>query len=64
MQEVLDLMETCNMTNDMQMQLMQRKLAAAFKGVDAAAVKDDAYLRRDTKQAIDAAIKSLPSLDF
>ena len=46
------------------MQLMQRKLAAAFRGVDAEAVKDDAYLRRDTKQAIDAAIKSLPSLDF
>jgi len=64
MQEVLDLMETCNMTNDMQMQLMQRKLAAAFRGIDAEAVKDDAYLRRDTKQAIDAAIKSLPSLDF
>ena len=64
MQEVLDLMETCNMTNDMQMQLMQRKLAAAFRGVSAEAVKDDAYLRRDTKQAIDAAIKSLPSLDW
>lgn len=64
MQEVLDLMETCNMTGDMQMQLMQRKLAATFRGVDAEAVKDDAYLRRDTKQAIDAAIKSLPSLDF
>ena len=64
MQEVLDLMETCNMTGDMQMQLMQRKLAAAFRGVSAEAVKDDAYLRRDTKQAIDAAIKSLPSLDF
>jgi len=64
MQEVLDLMETCNMTGDMQMQLMQRKLAVAFRGVSAEAVKDDAYLRRDTKQAIDAAIKSLPSLDF
>jgi hypothetical protein len=64
MQEVLDLMETCNMTGDMQMQLMQRKLATAFRGVSAEAVKDDAYLRRDTKQAIDAAIKSLPSLDW
>lgn len=64
MQEVLELMETCNMTGDMQMQLMQRKLATAFRGVSAEAVKDDAYLRRDTKQAIDAAIKSLPSLDF
>ncbi len=62
--DILDLMETCNMTGDMQMQLMQRKLAVAFRGVNAEAVKDDAYLRRDTKQAIDAAIKSLPSLDF
>lgn len=64
MQEIIDLMETCNLTNDMNMQLMQRKLAMAFKGVTAEAVKDDAYLRRDTKQAIDAAIKALPSLDF
>jgi hypothetical protein len=64
MQEVLDLMETCNMTGDMTMQLMQRKLAAAFNGVSAEAVKDDAYLRRNTKQAIDVAIKSLPSLGW
>jgi hypothetical protein len=27
-------------------------------------IKDDAYLRRETKQAIDAAIKNLPSLDL
>lgn len=64
MHEIIDLMETCNLTGDMQMQLMQRKLAVAFRGVNAEAVKDDAYLRRDTKQAIDAAIKSLPSLDW
>lgn len=64
MQEIIELMETCNLTNDMSMQLMQRKLAVAFRGVTAESVKDDAYLRRDTKQAIDAAIKSLPSLDF
>lgn len=64
MHEIIELMETCNLTGDMQMQLMQRKLAVAFRGVNAEAVKDDAYLRRDTKQAIDAAIKSLPSLDF
>ena len=62
--EVLDLMETCNVTNDPNMQLMQRKLAQAFRGVTVDAVKDDAYLRRETKQAIDEAIKALPSLDF
>jgi hypothetical protein len=62
--EVLDLMETCNITNDMQMQLTQRKLAMAFRGVTVDAVKEDAYLRHETKLAIDAAIKSLPSLDL
>jgi hypothetical protein len=46
------------------MQVMQRRLSQAFKGVTLDAVKDDAYLRRETKQAIDAAIKNLPSLDL
>jgi len=62
--EVLDLMETCNITADPNMQLMQRKLAQAFRGVTVEAVKDDAHLRRETKKSIDEAIKSLPSLDF
>ena len=64
MVDVLDLMETCNLTGDMNMQLMQRKLSAAFRGVNAESVKDDAYLRRETKKAVDEAIKSLPSLDW
>lgn len=62
--EVVDLMETCNVTGDPNMQLMQRRLAQAFNGVTLDGIKDDAYLRRDTKKAIDAAIKSLPSLDM
>ncbi len=62
--EVLDLMETCNITGDVTMQLMQRKLAQAFRGITVEAVKDDAHLRRDTKQVIDEAIKALPSLDW
>jgi hypothetical protein len=64
MVDVLDLMETCNLTGDMNMQLMQRKLSVAFRGVNAETVKDDAYLRRATKKAVDEAIKSLPSLDW
>lgn len=62
--EVLDLMDTCNITEDVNMQLMQRKLAQTFRGLTVEAVKDDAHLRRDTKLAIDEAIKALPSLDF
>jgi hypothetical protein len=62
--EVIDLMETCNLTGDMNMQLLQRRLRSAFNGVTLEAVKDDSHLRRETKQAIDAAIKALPSLDL
>ncbi len=62
--EIIDMMETCNITNDMNMQLMQKRLKLAFRGVTVENVKDDANLRRETKQAIDAAIKALPSLDM
>ena len=62
--EVLDLMETCNVTGDPNMQLTQRELQQAFRGVTVEAVKDDAYLRRETKKSIDAAIAGLPSLDM
>jgi hypothetical protein len=62
--EIIDMMETCNLTGDPQMQLMQRRLSQTFKGVTIEDIKDDAYLRRETKQAIDAAIKNLPSLDL
>jgi hypothetical protein len=62
--EIIDMMETCNLTGDPQMQLMQRRLSQTFKGVTIEDLKDDAYLRRETKQAIDAAIKNLPSLDL
>jgi hypothetical protein len=62
--EIIDMMETCNITGDTTMQVMQRRLSQAFKGVTLDAVKDDAYLRRETKQAIDAAIKNLPSLEM
>lgn len=62
--EVIDLMESCNMTGDPAMQLMQRKLALAFRGVTVDAVKDDNHLRRETKKSIDEVIRSLPSLDM
>jgi hypothetical protein len=62
--EIIDMMETCNITGDMTMQVMQRRLSQAFKDVTIKDIKDDAYLRHETKQAIDAAIKNLPSLDM
>jgi hypothetical protein len=62
--EIVDMMDTCNVTNDPSMQLMQRKLAMAFRGVTVESVKDDNYLRHETKRAVDEVLKSLPSLDF
>lgn len=62
--EVIELMDTCNITADPNMQLTQRKLAQAFRGVTVESVKEDAYLRRETKKSIDEAIKSLPSLGW
>lgn len=62
--EVVDLMDTCNLTGDPTMQLMQRKLAMTFRGVTVDSVKEDSHLRRETKRAIDEAIKNLPSLGF
>ena len=62
--EIVDMMETCNVTNDPSMQLAQRKLAMAFRGVTVESVKDDNYLRHETKRAVDEVLKSLPSLDF
>jgi hypothetical protein len=62
--DIIDMMDTCNVTNDPNMQLAQRKLAMAFRGVTVESVKDDNYLRHETKRAVDEVLKSLPSLDF
>jgi hypothetical protein len=62
--DIIDMMETCNVTDDMNMQIMQRRLKAAFRGLNVESLKDDTQLRAETKRTIDAAIKALPSLDF
>lgn len=64
MLEIIDLMETCNVTGDATMQLMQRRLSMAFRGITVEAVKEDNALRRETKRALDDAIKALPSLGW
>ena len=39
-------------------------LEDALRGVTPDALRDDAFLRAETKRAVDDAIKSLPSLDI
>ena len=46
------------------MESMRVKLDNALRGITADALRDDEFLRAETKQAVDDAIKSLPSLDI
>ena len=62
--EMVDVLDHCNITNDMQMANARAKLEDALRGVTAAALKEDDYLRAETKRTVDEVIASLPSLDF
>jgi hypothetical protein len=46
------------------MSAMADKLEEAMSGVTPDALREDEYFRAETKAAVDAAIKSLPSLDI
>jgi hypothetical protein len=62
--DLVDMMETMNITGDPNMQLQQRRLKNALQGITPEALREDGYLRRETKRAVDEAIKALPSLDM
>jgi hypothetical protein len=46
------------------MTAMADKLDDALRGVTPDALREDAYLRAETKRTVDEAIKALPSLDI
>ena len=62
--DMVDLLSVCNVTNDIKMEAMRVKLEDTLQGVTPDALREDAYLRAETKRSIDEAIKSLPSLDM
>lgn len=62
--DVVELLKDCNITNDMQMSAMYKKLQNAMMGVTAEGLREDDGLRRETKKAVDDAIKALPSLEW
>lgn len=62
--DMVDLLAVCNVTNDSQMEAMRVRLEDTLQGVTPDALREDAYLRAETKKSIDEAIKSLPSLDM
>ena len=59
-----ELLNVCNVANDAQMTAMATKLAQTLEGITPDALREDAYLRAETKRTVDDVIKSLPSLDF
>ena len=61
---MIDMLDVCNITGDSQMTAMKMQLEDALCGITPEALREDAYLRAETKRNVDAAIKALPSLDF
>ena len=62
--DMIELLRVCNVTQSTQMSNMANKLEDAMSGVTADALREDDTFRAETKAAVDAAIKSLPSLDI
>ena len=67
--EQIDMLETCNLTGNTQMSAVHAKLKAQFtgkgmQGLSPEALKEDAVLRRQTRDVLADAIKTLPSLEM
>lgn len=62
--EMVELLDTFNITGDTQMSAMKARLEDTLRGVTPDALREDGYLRAETKRAVDDIIKSLPSLDI
>lgn len=63
-QDIIDLMTHCNIANDPAMAKAQHTLDMALRGVTPDALREDPYLRAQTKRQVDEVIKSLPSLGW
>lgn len=62
--DMIELLRVCNVTKSVQMSDMANKLEDAMSGVTADALREDDTFRAETKAAVDAVMKSLPSLDI
>lgn len=61
---MVDLLSTCNVTGDSQMEAMRLKLDGALRGITPEGLRDDEFLRAETKSKVDDILKSLPTLDM
>ena len=62
--EVVELMDTCNITGDTHMSAIKTKLRDALSGVTPDALRQDEYYRLEPKRKVDEAIASLPSINL
>ena len=67
--DMIDMLKMCNLTGDTQMEAIRAKLEEQFRGVgrmplSPEVLREDSHLRAETKAAVDAVMKSLPSLDL
>ena len=64
--DMIDMLQTCNVTGDSQMEALRLKLEDTFRGVTTEGLKEDQALRTETRRAVQDALKSvsLPSLDM
>ena len=62
--ELTEMLGTCNVTGDSQMEAMRRQLEQALHGLNLDQIKRSPTLREDTRTKLTAAIAALPSLDM
>ena len=62
--DMFPILDICNITGDSQMSAMKLKLEETFYCLTPDALRDDAYMRKETKRKVDDIIASLPSLDI
>jgi len=63
-EDTVQLMEACNITNDPEIKRVAFELARTLRGVTTDNLRNSATLRDATKESIDDIMASLPSLDF
>ena len=62
--DMIELLDVCNVTGDSQMSALRNKLDNSMRGITPEALREDEYLRRETKQVVDDVIAQLPSIDL
>jgi hypothetical protein len=62
--ELTDMLGTCNVTGDSQMEAMRQRLEQAFHGLTIGRIKNSPTLREDKQKELAKAIAAIPSLGF